>query len=181
MQVQRLTSHLLRVQQDPPPVSRATAASLIAHPDKFSGDPAQCLGFLLQSLLYFAAHKDMSVCNKIVLLISLFTGKALTWAVVVWERGCASISSYEYFVTLFRQVFDHAPKTMEVNEWLLSARKGACRAEDYALEFHMLAAESGWNEVALKTVFHQGLNTEVRMNMRSGEGKDYAFNSPISK
>lgn len=32
---------------------------------------------------------------------------------------------------------------------------------EHALEFHMLAAESGWNEQALKAVFCQRLNTNV--------------------
>lgn len=36
---------------------------------------------------------------------------------------------------------------------------------DYALEFCILAAESGWNEAALKDVFPAGLNPEVQKEM----------------
>lgn len=35
----------------------------------------------------------------------------------------------------------------------------------YPLEFRILATESGWNEAALKTVFHSGLNPEVQKEM----------------
>lgn len=32
---------------------------------------------------------------------------------------------------------------------------------DYALEFRTIATRSGWNELALKTAFRQGLNPEL--------------------
>lgn len=50
-----------------------------------------------------------------------------------------------------------------VNEcWL---QQGNHHAAEYALEFRSLATESGWNESALKLVFHQGLKTNVRTEM----------------
>lgn len=74
------------------PVQHAAVSSLIALPDKFAGDPALFCVFLLQCHLYFTAQGDINICHKIAQLISLFTGKALTWMTTVWERGGESTS-----------------------------------------------------------------------------------------
>lgn len=66
----------------------------ITKPDKFAGYPAQYHGFLLQHQLYFTAQRGLSDQSKI----------------AVWDKGSESVSTYECFVTLFNQMFDHAPE-----------------------------------------------------------------------
>lgn len=39
--------------------------------------------------------------------------------------------------------------------------QGSRDVVEYALEFRTIAAQSRWNEPALKTAFHQGLNLEL--------------------
>lgn len=57
-------------------------------------------------------------------------------------------------------MFDHAPEEKEIGERLLSFRQGRCRAAEYALEFRTLAAESDWNDPALKAVL-QSVSKEM--------------------
>lgn len=53
---------------------------------------------------------------------------------------------------MFRRVFDHSPESKEVGECLLALRQGPLRVFKFALEFRTIAAESGWNDDALKVV-----------------------------
>lgn len=89
---------------------RVTVMTLIIRPYKFTRDPAQCCGFLLQCQLYFEVQEGLFDQSKIVLMLSLLIEKVLIWAAVVWEKGGEYVSTYECFVTLFCWVFDHAPE-----------------------------------------------------------------------
>lgn len=44
---------------------------------------------------------------------------------------------------------------------MFMVKQGRRRVAEYALEFHMLAAESSWNEAALKPTFCQRLNNNA--------------------
>lgn len=44
---------------------------------------------------------------------------------------------------------------------LMNITQGTRDAVEYALEFRTIAVRSGWNEPALKTAFHQGLNSKL--------------------
>lgn len=58
--------------------------------------------------------------QKIVWFISLLTGKAFRWAMVVWEQGREPLSSYNCFVELFQWVCDHTSEDKEIGDQLLS-------------------------------------------------------------
>lgn len=88
--------------------------SLIAKPDKFSGDPGKCKGFLLQCYFYLIAQESLSNEAEVTQLISLLSDKALSWETAVWEQGGEPQTSYQHFITLFRCVFDHAPKGKDI-------------------------------------------------------------------
>lgn len=108
----------------------ATALPHTAHttpvtkPDKYAGDPTQCRGFILQSELYLSLLEDIPNKDKMVTIISLLTGKALTWATAVWEKKGKTVSTYGRFIAAFRQVFDHAPKGKAVSERLITLTQG---------------------------------------------------------
>lgn len=48
-----------------------------------------------------------------------------------------------------------------MNERLLSIRQGKWRVSEYALDFCIMVAESGWNETAPQAVFRNGLNENI--------------------
>lgn len=80
---------------------------------------------------------------------------------IVGARGQSTTSS-EQFTELFCHMFDHLPEEeKEVGEVFLSLTQGPSLVAEYALEFRTIAAGSGWNDLALKGIFHQGLNLEV--------------------
>lgn len=70
-----------------------------------------------------------------------------------------SIASYNHFIQLFRRVFNHSPEGKEVSGRLLTLKQGSRRAAEFALDFRTIAAESGWNESALKAVFPTGIES----------------------
>lgn len=131
-----------------------------AKPEKYNGDPARCRGFLLQGQLYIDAIRCQSDYNKLTWLLGFLTGKAILWAMAVWEQGGNAISAYENFVTLIKQVFDYAPEGREVSSRISSLKQGQHHVVEYTLEFRILVADSGWNEAALVLVYRQGLNSD---------------------
>lgn len=53
--------------------------------------------------------------------------------------------------------------------------QGRRSAADYAIEFRMLAAQSGWNDVALKAGFQQSLNVELQAKLACrGENQSFS-------
>lgn len=83
----------------------------------------------------------------------------------VWESEGDHITIHDQPVTMFRRVFDHAPEGKQFGKVLLAVHQGKCKAAKYAVEFRTLAAESEWNEPALKAVVQQGLNENICTEM----------------
>ncbi|KAK3561513.1 hypothetical protein QTP86_006171 [Hemibagrus guttatus] len=144
-----LTQHLRSL---PPPVPRKVSFAL---PDKFNGSAEQCKCFLSQVEIFFM-HQGTdfeSEEKKCAFLMSLLTGKAIEWAAAVWETDRLFQTSYTYFVKQLRDVFEYPAGGKDVSTRLLQLSQGRRLAAEYAIEFRTLAAQSGWNDVALKAVF----------------------------
>lgn len=62
---------------------------------------------------------------------------------------------------MFVRVINHMPEGRKVGERLMFLAQGRQSVVDYALRFHMLAAESQWNEPTLKAIFWRGLNNNI--------------------
>lgn len=58
-------------------------------------------------------------------------------------------------------MFDHQPGGVKVGEKSLIFRQGEKTLSEYALELCTLVADSGWNDLALKAVFCQGLEASI--------------------
>lgn len=152
----------------------ASVLPLVTCPNKFTGEPSQCQGFLLQCHLYFPVLKGISDQAKIAHFLGMLTCNALRWATIMWAmKGGKPLSSYDCFTTLFHRVFDHTLEGKEVSEQLLAVKQGRWGVAEYALEFCMLAVESSWNESALKAgcTFCQGLNLTRQLGEHVGDDK----------
>lgn len=132
----------------------------IALPEKYAGDPTGCQGFMLQWSLSFS-NQGVSKWNTISQFINLLMDKVLAWVTTVWYQGGEHTSSYDWFLQLFQQVSDHSPESQKIAERLLILKQGNLSAAEFALNFHTLAVDSGWNEPALKAACCQGLNTNI--------------------
>ncbi|KAK3553696.1 hypothetical protein QTP70_006895 [Hemibagrus guttatus] len=86
----------------------------------------------------------------------------LDWASAVWDSDPQIKSSLHYFVGLLRDVFEYPAMGKDVSVLLLELRQGVDTAADYAIKFHTLTAQSGWNDTALLAVFREGLHPTLQ-------------------
>ncbi len=104
--------------------------------------------------------------SKVAFLISLLSGRALSWAKAIWNANTSLINSYIAFTNHFKEVFELATGALSVSDQLLRLRQGTSSTHDYTLQFRTLAATCGWNEAALIGVYRQGLDTNIRTRWR---------------
>lgn len=97
--------------------------------------------------LYFLQNAATDY-DKIVTLLSRLGGRALQWAMAVWEKQGNKRQSYERFVSAMRLVFDDRAV----------GQQGRRTAADYTLEFRIIAVESNWTLVSLC----RGLNSTLQ-------------------
>lgn len=61
-----------------------------------------------------------------------------------------------------KKVFAHPVQRKEAATRLLTLRHGSQSVASYAIEFRILAVESGWNKVAIQGAFVRGLSEEIK-------------------
>ncbi len=154
----------LRASLLPPPPPQSASASPIALPAAYAGDSAECGSFLLQLALYIEMQpqKFPTERSKVAFLISLLSGRALSWARAIWNANTSLINSYDAFTNNFKEVFELATGALSVSDQLLRLRQGTSSTHEYTLQFRTLAATSGWNEAALLGAYRQGLDPSIR-------------------
>lgn len=62
-------------------------------------------------------------------------------------------------------MFGHASVEISVHDQLFRISQGLASVIEYAVKFHTLVVMSGWNEVALLTVFGQGPKNDLPLQM----------------
>lgn len=136
----------------------------IPTPVRYSGDSGTCSQFLHQCSLVFDQQPLTYSSDKtrIAFVMSLLSGKASAWAVVIAKGNPAIYNSFPVFETEMLNVFDHPLQGKEAGNRLLSLHQGSESVSTYSIDFRILAAESGWGEAALQTVFSRGLNEELK-------------------
>ena len=93
------------------PIQQPTQVSdaRLSLPEKYDVTPSKGSGFLLQGAIDFSHLMGAPTTerSKVATVISLLTGRALEWATAIWERGEEELDSYEWFMALFKCIFDH--------------------------------------------------------------------------
>lgn len=148
----------------PPPALPAAREPHIPTPERYSGSLGSCSQFLLQCSLVFDLQPNTYNTDKsrIAFMISFLTGKAAQWATAVVENNSPACRSYVEFTEVMKKIFDHPLKGKEAATRLLSLKQGSSSVAQYAIDFRILAAESGWDDTALQGVFIKGLNERVK-------------------
>lgn len=82
-------------------------------------------------------------------LPSLLMGRALDWASAILDSEPQVKNSFIYFSGLIHEVFEYPAGGRNVAVQLLELRQGTEPAADYAVKFHTLVAQSGWNDPVL--------------------------------
>lgn len=154
-----------------PQVSVPLAEPRLPPPQRFSGDPSACCGFLTQCSLTFELQPSSFPSDraKIAYVITLLSGKALSWATAVWKAQSPFCSSYSAFEEEFKRVFDHPISGREASKRLLSLQQGSRTAAEYAIHFRTIAAGSGWNNESLMVCFQNGLSETLKDDLATRE------------
>lgn len=176
-QITRLESMLqnlttpVRAQSSPPSASTVWPApdqqpreSYVPDPEHYSGDMGKCGSFILQCSLVFS-QKPLTYAtgdSKIAFVMGLLKDKALAWASAVWQNDPSIRYNYDRFETELRRVFDHPVQGKEAGKRMMTLRQGSMSAAEYSVEFRTLAAEAGWDDIALMSVFASGLNEQLK-------------------
>ena len=66
------------------------------------------------------------------------------------------------FLEEFRRVFSHPTSRADAAGRLHSIKQGGLGIAAYTLEFRTLAADSGWDDVALRSAYRRGLSKEFK-------------------
>lgn len=130
-------------------------------PEHYNGDPEGCSKFVLACELYFTELPSLTSAHK-VSMIQRLTGRVQDWAVAICRQGNSVVQDYRLFVQRFRAVFNQGWSS---SQRLLRLRQGSDAAADYAIQFWVLAAESGWNDSALINVFCNGLKLKFQTEL----------------
>ena len=94
--------------------------------------------------------------------MSLLSGRALKWAIAVVGRNSRLATNYDAFIQEFRLVFDHPVDGPDAASRLHGIRQGTRSVADYTVEFRILAAESTWDDAALKSAYQRGLGETIK-------------------
>uniref|UniRef100_A0A9J7ZJC5 DUF4939 domain-containing protein n=1 Tax=Cyprinus carpio carpio TaxID=630221 RepID=A0A9J7ZJC5_CYPCA len=120
-----------------------------------------------KGLLYMETQllKFTTECSKVTFLISLLSGRALSWARAKWNTNTVIINSYEAFTNHFKDVFGSTTGELSISDQLLRLRQGASSTNDYTVQFRTLVAASGSNEAALLSTYRHVLDPCIRAQM----------------
>lgn len=165
---QPVPSPTLDQQQAPPPPPHVSAQHTreahIPDPENYRGEMGKCGGFLLQCSLVFS-QKPVTYAadsSKVAFVMGLLQGKALDWATAMWQSHTDIHNDYVKFESELKKVFDHPVQGKEASKRLLCLNQGSHSVAEYSVEFRTLAAEAGWDDSALQTVFLNGLSEQLK-------------------
>lgn len=133
-------------------------------PERYDGNPERCRGFITQCTLAFQLQPNSfpTESSRVAYMTTLLVGKALDWATALWERRSPLTSNSDLFIAEMRKVFHHPVSGAEVDHRLLQLAQGTRSVAEFAIEFRTLAAESEWDQRALKAAFHRALSRELK-------------------
>ena len=87
--------------------------------------------------------------SRVAFIMSLLSDKAAAWALAISNSNSPISHSLQSFTAEMRKVFDHPVRGKEAGKRLLSLRQGSGSVANCAIDFRILAAESGWDDMAL--------------------------------
>lgn len=177
-QIQQVLSHLTK---EPPPADTVTAVSSatagtapapvlhttalhLSPPEKFSGESGECSSFLVSCDMHFEYLPSAfsTERSKVAFMVSHLTGRARAWATAEWSSDSAICGSVEEFQQALRRTFNPTSSDREKARELSNINQNKDTVGDYAIRFRTLAADSGWNTMALCDIFFKGLSAQIR-------------------
>ena len=155
----------------PPPVRPAASSPVVPlgepnlpPPKPYSGEFDKCRGFLGQCQLLFLHQPSRfrSDGAKVALIISSLSDRALDWAMAAVGNNLQLSSNLQQFSDEFKKTFDHPSNGADAAGRLHSILQGSRSIAEYTLEFRTLAANSEWDDNALRSAYRRGLSEEMK-------------------
>jgi hypothetical protein len=136
----------------------------ISLPDKFDGTRSKFRGFVNQIRLitFLQPQRYPTEESRVGLVGTLLTGQALSWFAPLFEKRSPILSSFEVFLNAFAEAFGEHDKVRWATTKIRSLRQGSRSASVYASEFRQVACDINWDEAALMSQFHWGLQDDVK-------------------
>ena len=160
---------LQQIQNPPPPPPPAGQPPVFLRsqttaPEKFGGEPAAFRTFIAHCELYFEtrAAEFPTDRSRVTFLVSLLKGQAAKWSLPLWENNDPLLNNYQGFMQLLRQHFDDPAREATATREILRLKQAGRRVVSYIADFKVLAADLQWNEFALKALFKEGLDKQIK-------------------
>uniref|UniRef100_A0A3B5R6K4 DUF4939 domain-containing protein n=1 Tax=Xiphophorus maculatus TaxID=8083 RepID=A0A3B5R6K4_XIPMA len=119
-------------------------------PERFSGEASKFKGFWFQCSIIFN-HSPQSFSQdgrKISFILSHLSGKALEWAEAKYSSTVDYGCTFDEFIKEFKQAFNQDTDKTADSRGLLEIKQGNRTVADFAIEFRIKAAASGWGQTA---------------------------------
>ena len=136
----------------------------LSAPNAYAGGFDLCRGYLGQCELLFCHQpfRFRTDSARDALIMSTLTGRALDWAIAAVRQNPRLSNNLAEFLEEFRRVFDHPTQGSDAAGRLHTLCQGTRSVADYTLEFRTLAADSGWDDAALRSAYRRGLSEELK-------------------
>ena len=151
----------------------------IRNPEFFHGQRKQLGEFLSQVTMVIETQssKFASDKTKVLYLCSHLRGSAYSWAQSYIEtlrtpNEHPCLSNFDEFVKMLRAAFGDPDPRATARRDLFRLHQGSSSAADYAAAFQRAAVRTKWNTEALKDIFDEGLNDELRRELSTRDLPD---------
>jgi hypothetical protein len=146
------------------PSSTISVGPKISLPDKYDGRIGRMRDFLISIENIFALQPGRYNSDefKTRFVGTLLNGTALSWFRDIVLNRSYLLGDYRGFMLDFKNLFDDPNAHRHARKSLKKLVQGKGSVRQYATTFRNLAAETGYNEVALVEAFESGLNDEVQ-------------------
>uniref|UniRef100_A0A803TPI1 DUF4939 domain-containing protein n=1 Tax=Anolis carolinensis TaxID=28377 RepID=A0A803TPI1_ANOCA len=136
----------------------------LALPTKFSGEASKVHVFRRQCQAYLEARQAEFPQEdvKVAWIYSLLDGPAATWATALYDAGSTHLSTAQNFLNHLRKTWGIEDEEEAAGHKLRRLFQGDRPLSRYIAEFRVLAQSTGWNDIALRGQFREGLNIEMQ-------------------
>uniref|UniRef100_R4GDC8 CCHC-type domain-containing protein n=1 Tax=Anolis carolinensis TaxID=28377 RepID=R4GDC8_ANOCA len=142
---------------------RGVRLPAMALPTKFTGEASKVHVFRRQCQAYLEARaaefpqEDI----KVAWVYSLLDGPAASWATALFDQASPHLRSAQHFLDHLKETWGIEDNLEAAGHKLRRLFQGDRPMSQYIAEFRVLAHNTGWNDVALRGQFREGLNIEM--------------------
>ena len=147
-------------------------SSLFSKPTEFEGKNEEFSAWLSQILTYIACNPQQFAHErtKVLFACSRIKGDVYSHVQAIAESShtgapLPELDNFRLFVDKLRRIFGPVDEAGDAQTKMRALSQGSRTVEEYAAQFNLLAAKTGWDQVALLSEFQRGLSSKIREAM----------------